>query len=81
MVDDIIIFDDNDGTSVDAINKLKIKYEGDKIIFCNGGDRDIDNIPEYQVFSNDQNIEFRFGVGGTEKINSSSKILDKWARR
>ncbi|MBT7322908.1 MAG: adenylyltransferase/cytidyltransferase family protein [Gammaproteobacteria bacterium] len=81
LLDDVIIFDDNDGTAIDAINKLKIQYQGDKIIFCNGGDRNIKNIPEYEVFSNDRDVEFKFGVGGIEKINSSSEILDKWSRR
>ena len=39
--------------------------------FCNGSDRNSKNIPEMEV----QNIEFVFGVGGNNKLNSSSWIL------
>ena len=81
LVDEVILFNDSDETSIDAINKLKTRFKGSKIIFCNGGDRDIRNIPEYKVFHNDQDIEFKFGVGGTNKINSSSLVLDKWTQK
>ena len=45
-----------------------------QLIFCNGGDRNITNIPESVVAS----IEFAFGVGGENKKNSSSSILYAW---
>ena len=46
----------------------------DEIIFCNGGDRKAENIPEMNV----QGITFLFGVGGEHKMNSSSSILKDW---
>ena len=49
-----------------------------EIFFANGGDRTEENIPELEKFKNNQNINFSFGVGGTKKINSSSKILKEW---
>jgi len=74
MVHNVINFDDTDGTAIDAIRKVKEMYPTDKIIFANGGDRTKDNIPE-MVFSD---IEFVFGVGGEDKKNSSSWLLEEW---
>jgi mannose-6-phosphate isomerase-like protein (cupin superfamily) len=51
-------------------------YPQDKIIFANGGDRNKTNIPEMSF--QDDNIEFKFGVGGKNKMNSSSWILQEW---
>ena len=53
------------------MEKIKSKYPEDEIIFCNGGDRKAANIPEMSV----EGIAFKFGVGGDNKINSSSSIL------
>ena len=47
-----------------------------EIIFCNGGDRNKENIPE-QVLTD---VQFEFSVGGDEKINSSSDILNNWQK-
>ena len=49
-----------------------------KIIFANGGDRTKDNSPEYDTYSRLPWVRFEFGVGGTDKINSSSSLLKKW---
>lgn len=76
MVTDVIIFDDNDGTACDAIKKLLDKYPNDSIIFANGGDRHLANIPEMMM--SDPRLQFEFGIGGTNKLNSSSWILKQW---
>jgi len=74
-VDEVITFkDDKNGSCVDALEKIKKKYPNDEIIFCNGGDRNKDNIPEMVV----NDIEFMFGVGGDNKKNSSSLLLKNW---
>ena len=74
-VDEVMTFEDDDtGSCIDALEKIKKKYPKDKIIFCNGGDRDKDNIPEMVV----KDIEFRFGIGGNDKKNSSSSLLKNW---
>ena len=52
-------FDDSDGTAVDLLHKVKEQFPDDEIIFCNGGDRTKDNIPEMSV----EGIGFHFGVG------------------
>ena len=49
-------------------------YPGDEIIFANGGDRTIDNIPELA----EKDVIFKFGVGGYTKVQSSSEILRNW---
>lgn len=73
-VDRVINFNDDDGTAIDAIRKVKDIFPGHRIIFANGGDRTKDNIPE-MVFDD---VEFTFGVGGEDKKNSSSWILQEW---
>jgi cytidyltransferase-like protein len=73
-VDATVMFDDSDGSAIDAIHKVKKLYPTDQIIFANGGDRTQDNIPE-MVFDD---VEFVFGVGGEDKKNSSSWILEDW---
>jgi len=77
-VDHTLLFDDNDGSAIEAIHNAKMLYPTAKIIFSNGGDRTIHNIPEQTAFRDDPNVEFVFGVGGTFKMNSSSWILQEW---
>ena len=69
-------FNDGDDTAKDAIRKVRLNYPSDKIIFANGGDRTQNNIPEMDI--DDNNIEFVFGVGGSNKKNSSSWMLEDW---
>jgi cytidyltransferase-like protein len=69
-------FDDTDGTAKDAIRKVRLNYPTDKIIFANGGDRTDENIPEMDIV--DDNLQFVFGIGGFNKTNSSSWILQEW---
>ncbi len=74
-VDLVIDFiDDEKGSAINALLKVKELYSKDEIIFANGGDRNKDNIPEMSV----DGIKFEFGVGGNDKKNSSSWILKKW---
>ena len=75
-VDYVIDFDDRDDSARRAIWMVRQSYPQDHIIFANGGDRTTTNIPEMDV--QDPNLEFRFGVGGEHKRNSSSLILDEW---
>lgn len=75
-VDEVIDFNDDDGSAKDAILKVRAMYPQATIHFCNGGDRLQDNIPEMDVA--DDNIYFEFGTGGFNKANSSSWILREW---
>lgn len=74
MVDGVILFNDDDGSSIEAIRNVQKLYPNHRVIFANGGDRTKDNIPE-MVFDD---VEFVFGVGGEDKKNSSSWILEEW---
>jgi cytidyltransferase-like protein len=73
-VDEVYTFDDDDGTACHLLKQVRAHYPNDQIIFANGGDRTQENIPEMSVAG----VEFVFGVGGENKANSSSWILDEW---
>lgn len=75
-VDFVIDFNDSDGSAKHAIQMVRQSYPQDHIIFANGGDRTSTNIPEMDI--QDNNLEFVFGVGGDNKKNSSSWILQEW---
>ena len=74
MVDTVWGFDDSYGSAKAALEQAKKAYTHHNIIFCNGGDRTKDNIPEMEV----EGVQFEFGVGGDNKANSSSWILKEW---
>jgi len=80
FVHNVINFDDYDDTAIECILKVKRFYPKAHIVFANGGDRDITNIPEADIFKSDDWITFEYGVGGTEKRNSSSNILENWVK-
>tara|TARA_A100000171_G_scaffold10080_1_gene7692 strand:- start:1740 stop:2495 length:756 start_codon:yes stop_codon:yes gene_type:complete len=70
-------FSDEDGTAADLIERAAAMFPDSQLIFMNGGDRTSSNIPEMEVgFEFD--VDFKFGVGGKNKANSSSWILDDW---
>jgi cytidyltransferase-like protein len=74
-IDEVIDFDDDHtGSCIKGLEKVKKKYPKDEIYFANGGDRSDKNIPEMVV----EGINFLFSVGGDDKKNSSSWILNKW---
>ena len=75
-VDFVLEFDDEDGSAKSAIKLARQTWPDHKIVFANGGDRTDANIPEMEFI--DSNLEFAFGVGGFNKANSSSWILEEW---
>mgnify|MGYP003323171900 FL=1 len=79
IVDNVISFNDNDDSACGAIfYMLSTTGSQDEIIFANGGDREKTNIPEYKLYKDHKNVSFVFGVGGENKANSCSWILDEW---
>jgi len=74
MVNEVYTFDDSDGSACHFIEQVRAHYPDDELVFANGGDRTSDNIPEMRM----TNVEFAFGVGGDDKKNSSSWILQEW---
>ena len=79
MVDAVISWDDSDGSAMGAIEKcLEISK---KVIFCNGGDRAKGNTPEIFGYGDNKRVIFKYGVGGNDKLNSSSWILHNYFNR
>ena len=75
-VDEVWAFDDSDNSARDLIRQVRNAYPKAEIIFANGGDRTKDNIPEMDIV--DAKLRFEFAVGGEDKANSSSWILERW---
>jgi D-beta-D-heptose 7-phosphate kinase/D-beta-D-heptose 1-phosphate adenosyltransferase len=81
MVDDVIMFDDTDGSACGAIAAIKAEMPEYVVVFANGGDRTKTNIPEIDRYGDDDMVEFAFGVGGENKMNSSSWILNDFYKK
>ena len=62
--------DDSDGTVCEALERIKPTY------FANGGDRTNKNTPEKEVCSR-LNIVMLWEMGGGNKVQSSSELVDK----
>ena len=77
---DVIEFDDSDKTCIEGIKKAIKIYNDKTIIFANGGDRNNETTPEFE-FCNLNKIEMLWGVGGNNKSNSSSWILNNWNKK
>jgi len=60
------------------VQVLQTKGSQWQLIFANGGDRANTNTPEYQTYGNHPDVEFQWKVGGSNKQNSSSWILEEW---
>jgi D-beta-D-heptose 7-phosphate kinase/D-beta-D-heptose 1-phosphate adenosyltransferase len=78
MVDEVYTFDDADGSAKEFIRQVRAHYPDATLVFANGGDRTHLNIPEMDVV--DDQLTFAFGVGGADKKNSSSWILEDWKK-
>ena len=64
-VDQVIDFkDDEIGSCIDALEKIKKLFPEDEILFCNGGDRNKKNIPECN----------KWGFFGGQKEKDENKL-------
>jgi cytidyltransferase-like protein len=77
VVDEVIQYVDVEGHSCEVIQYALEKFPDAEIIFANGGDRTDKNVLEMDRMWPDR-VSFVFGVGGEDKKNSSSWILDRW---
>ena len=66
---DVVMASDDDGTVCETLKSLKPS------VFANGGDRKEGTVPEYTLCE-DMGIEMRFGVGGSDKPQSSSWLVE-----
>ena len=71
---DVVLADDEDGTVCNSLRKVKPS------IFANGGDRKSGNVPEYETCK-ELGIEMKFGVGGNDKPQSSSWLVEKATKK
>ncbi len=73
-VDEVVLSIDQDPTQIKTLESIALRYPNDELIFANGGDRDSEKaIPEGDVCRK-YNISMVFGVGGTDKADSSTRI-------
>lgn len=73
-VDDVFMCIDLDNTVCKTLQVLRPD------IFAKGGDRTAGNIPEYTICK-DMNIKMVFGIGGSDKPQSSSWLVEKAAKK
>lgn len=72
LVDYAILSKDTDGTQAKTLAKLKPN------IFAKGGDRNKRNLPQSEIdVCKKYNIKIVYNVGGRQKIQSSSSLIDK----
>jgi cytidyltransferase-like protein len=77
IVDDVYVAVE-DGPGIDGtFDLIRSEYPDTELEFCNGGDRrDIHQLPEEEVAAGARNnIAMLYGIGGTDKADSSSRIL------
>jgi cytidyltransferase-like protein len=75
-VDGVLSFNDSDGSACALLRDMLDNFPEDEIMFCNGGDRTANNIPEMSV--QDSRLTFAFGIGGDTKQAASSDFLKAW---
>ena len=84
-VDRTVLSIDEDSTVCESLRMVYKTYEDDpffhQMFFCNGGDRGSDNTPETDKYGQDPRVQFEFGIGGDDKMNSSSWILKGYFER
>ncbi|HEU0266704.1 MAG TPA: hypothetical protein VFQ70_03680, partial [Candidatus Saccharimonadaceae bacterium] len=73
-IDEVVLSVDEDPTVVNTLEMIAKQHPGDELVFANGGDRDSEKaVPETDV-CHQYGIEMVFGVGGTTKADSSTRI-------
>jgi D-beta-D-heptose 7-phosphate kinase/D-beta-D-heptose 1-phosphate adenosyltransferase len=78
-VDQAMGFNDDDDSAAALIRTIRQNYPDLLLIFANGGDRIGGTYQsELEMKEADERIIFAVGVGGTNKTNSSTNILDRW---
>ncbi len=78
-VDDVVLSVDTEPLGdeqpiIKTIRMVANKYPDDNLVFANGGDRDSGKAIPEAVVCDELNIELVFGVGGTNKADSSTRI-------
>ena len=72
--DEALLSLDADLTVIETLRHLAQKYPDDELVFANGGDRSSDALIPETTVCRECGITLVFGVGGTEKADSSTRI-------
>jgi len=73
-VDETVISVDKDSTVIETLRIIALQNVGNELVFANGGDRvSKKEVPETAVCQ-EYNVEMVFGVGGSDKTDSSTRI-------
>lgn len=73
-VDDALLSIDQDPPVIETIRVIAQEHPSDEIIFANGGDRSSPEVVPEREVCKEFNIEMVYGVGGTNKADSSTRI-------
>lgn len=81
-VDHAFLAVDEDSTVIQSLRAIRALYPDARMYFCNGGDRSTaDDVPSQEsTVCAELGIEMRYGVGGTEKLDSSTRITSSAIR-
>jgi glycerol-3-phosphate cytidylyltransferase/D-beta-D-heptose 7-phosphate kinase/D-beta-D-heptose 1-phosphate adenosyltransferase len=74
VVDDAFIAVDDDNTVSASLKLVAAKYRDHRLVFANGGDRDSGAAVPETAACEQCGIEMVFDMGGTLKVDSSSRI-------
>jgi glycerol-3-phosphate cytidylyltransferase/D-beta-D-heptose 7-phosphate kinase/D-beta-D-heptose 1-phosphate adenosyltransferase len=77
VVDDVYVAIE-DGPGIDGtFDAIRAAYPDTVLEFCNGGDRrDVDDLPTDELAAAQRNdITLHYGIGGTDKADSSTRIM------
>jgi cytidyltransferase-like protein len=73
-VDDAILAIDQEPPVIETLRVIAKEHPNDELIFANGGDRSSPSaVPETEVCE-EFGIEMVYGIGGTDKADSSTRI-------
>lgn len=75
VADEVIAAVDDDASVRGTLRMIREKYPDAALIFANGGDRGSAAVISEAATAGELGIELRFGVGGEEKADSSSRII------
>lgn len=83
IVDEAFVSVDLDASVTESLRDVRRRYPDAELHFCNGGDRrDIGLVPENEARGcAEAGITMHFGIGGTNKLDSSSRMLlgENWS--
>ena len=81
FVDEVFASPDKDDSVCESLKAIRNAHKDDEIIFANGGDRESSKSIREAEACKELNIEMAFGVGGTDKPQSSSWLTNSIRRR